>query len=414
MATVIKLKRGTSTPTTSNITSGEVAVDTSARKLFINDSGTIKEIGGASGDLGDLTNVTETDLRNGHYLAYNGSNWRNEFEFNIGKHVPFTLNDGSETSIPLTNSNDVTTPTELLNNIVSQSYYFPYTLSDGTDVSTMKLGTITNSDLTNSTITVSGDSGSHAIDLGDTLSVTGDTGITTTVSTDAISIDLDDTAVTAGTYGSSSTIPTFTVDQQGRITSASSVLYSDSFTIVDDSSTSTSIKLGQDTLKVAGASGLSSTISGDTLTIALSDNPTFGSSSSDTVTFNARVGSHFVPDTNITYDLGTSSLRWRDLYLSGNTIDLNGATISADGTGTIEISATGATLPAGSQVGSKVISTTGADGVSERTVNFFTRAGGLLTPSTTFTFKDDIDRKFTNFTFNDGSTIGNPVQLFAF
>lgn len=42
---VIKLKRGTSTPTTSNIASGEVAVDTSAQKLFINDSGTIKELG---------------------------------------------------------------------------------------------------------------------------------------------------------------------------------------------------------------------------------------------------------------------------------------------------------------------------------------------------------------------------------
>lgn len=48
MATVIKLKRGTTTPTTSNIVSGEVAVDTSAQKLYINDAGTIKEIGGGS------------------------------------------------------------------------------------------------------------------------------------------------------------------------------------------------------------------------------------------------------------------------------------------------------------------------------------------------------------------------------
>jgi len=46
MAQTIKLKRGTTTPTTSNIVSGEVAVDTSAQKLYINDAGTIKEIGG--------------------------------------------------------------------------------------------------------------------------------------------------------------------------------------------------------------------------------------------------------------------------------------------------------------------------------------------------------------------------------
>lgn len=48
MTAVIKLKRGTSTPTTSNIVNGEVALDTSAKKLYVNDSGTIKEIGAAS------------------------------------------------------------------------------------------------------------------------------------------------------------------------------------------------------------------------------------------------------------------------------------------------------------------------------------------------------------------------------
>tara|TARA_X000000368_G_scaffold21612_2_gene16808 strand:- start:856 stop:1725 length:870 start_codon:yes stop_codon:yes gene_type:complete len=46
MAAVIKLKRGTSTPDTNDIASGEVAVDTSAKKLYINDAGTVKEIGG--------------------------------------------------------------------------------------------------------------------------------------------------------------------------------------------------------------------------------------------------------------------------------------------------------------------------------------------------------------------------------
>lgn len=44
MAQTIKLKRGTTTPTTSNIANGEVAVDTSAQKLYINDGGVIKEI----------------------------------------------------------------------------------------------------------------------------------------------------------------------------------------------------------------------------------------------------------------------------------------------------------------------------------------------------------------------------------
>ena len=54
--TVIKLKRGTATPTSGNIESGEVAVDTSAQKLYINDNGVIKEIGGSGAT--DLTNIT--------------------------------------------------------------------------------------------------------------------------------------------------------------------------------------------------------------------------------------------------------------------------------------------------------------------------------------------------------------------
>jgi hypothetical protein len=47
------------------------------------------------------------------------------------------------------------------------------------------------------------------------------------------------------------------------------------------------------------------------------------------------VSSSIIPNANVTYDLGTSSLRWRDLYLSGNTIDLGGNQIKG-GTGGIE------------------------------------------------------------------------------
>jgi len=40
---------------------------------------------------------------------------------------------------------------------------------------------------------------------------------------------------------------------------------------------------------------------------------------------------HFLPETDVTYDLGSSSLKWRDLYLSGSTIKLGNATISDSG-----------------------------------------------------------------------------------
>jgi hypothetical protein len=40
-----------------------------------------------------------------------------------------------------------------------------------------------------------------------------------------------------------------------------------------------------------------------------------GNATGDTVTFNARIGSHFNPSANTTYDLGLPTLRWRNVYL---------------------------------------------------------------------------------------------------
>ena len=69
MATIIKLKTGTSTPQTSDLEAREVAIDTSAQKFYINDSGTIKEIGGASGKIlqSNGSNVTYGDIDGGTY-----------------------------------------------------------------------------------------------------------------------------------------------------------------------------------------------------------------------------------------------------------------------------------------------------------------------------------------------------------
>ena len=66
MASVIKLKRGTATPTTSDIVSGEVAIDTSAQQIYINDSGTVKRLGQTSlSDLSITSTSTELNLLDG-------------------------------------------------------------------------------------------------------------------------------------------------------------------------------------------------------------------------------------------------------------------------------------------------------------------------------------------------------------
>ena len=139
--TVIKLKTGTSTPSTSDIESREVAIDTSAQKFYINDSGTIKEIGGASSSsLSALNDVTISNSVASQYLIYNGSAWVNEYKHNVGKTVPFTKTDASATTISLVNNKDLTKINGFLDHVVSQSYYLPFTNAGGTAVTTIRPG----------------------------------------------------------------------------------------------------------------------------------------------------------------------------------------------------------------------------------------------------------------------------------
>ena len=84
MAAVIKLKRGTSTPSTSDIASGEVAVDTSAAKLYINDSGTVKEIGGGGGVTSDAQYNTVAGTQAGDSFSGTSAEYNSFYGYDAG------------------------------------------------------------------------------------------------------------------------------------------------------------------------------------------------------------------------------------------------------------------------------------------------------------------------------------------
>ena len=139
----------------------------------------------------------------------------------------------------------------------------------------------------------------------------------------------------------------------------------------------------------------------------------------------SAVDQDIIPDGNGTRSLGSSSKRFKDIFLAGQTINLGGATISSDGTGTIAIAATGATLPAGSKAGANqlaVVSTgsTGTAGQVARVVPFFSALGGLSTANTNFEFNAVIDEKFVftgtkTFTLANGSALADSdPTLFQF
>ena len=145
---------------------------------------------------------------------------------------------------------------------------------------------------------------------------------------------------------------------------------------------------------------------------------TLGNATGDDITVTGRVASHIVPKTNNTYDLGTSSLRWRTAYLAASTIDLGGATISSDGSGTISIAAAGATLPAASKIGSDSIpSANTATAVLLRNSVPFFKTGDLSNSNATFDLKASGggERVFNDFTLATGSAITTQENtLFSF
>jgi len=63
-----------------------------------------------------------------------------------------------------------------------------------------------------------------------------------------------------------------------------------------------------------------------------------------------QINGNLIPSQDGVFQLGSSSRRWQTLFVAAETIDLGGAVISSDTTGSLTISASGATLPQGSKV----------------------------------------------------------------
>jgi hypothetical protein len=121
-------------------------------------------------------------------------------------------------------------------------------------------------------LTIGDGTATDTVSLGtDTLTFTGGTGLTSAVTDNTVTFSLGNTAVTVGTYGSSTTIPVITVDQQGRITAAETASISTDLSIATDGSGTGTISLATDTLTIAGGTGLTTSITDDTVTVSLDD-----------------------------------------------------------------------------------------------------------------------------------------------
>lgn len=65
----------------------------------------------------------------------------------------------------------------------------------------------------------------------------------------------------------------------------------------------------------------------------ISGNLTFGDADTDSINLSAEIDSHIVPNTDDTYDLGTTTKQWRNLYIDGtaeiDTLAIDGTTVTS-------------------------------------------------------------------------------------
>ena len=293
MAQTIKIKRSTSTASPTSLQQGELAYSQSSKKLFIG------QPGGSTGDILVIGGQYHTDIIDdliaagsieltgdvtGSSAAYDSSTGKWSIATTVAANSVALGTDttGNYVATLVGTSGQIATTgaatgegighqISLVNTGVSAGSY-----GSATQIPTFTVdakGRLTAAGTAAANFTVAADSGtSDSITLGETLTFSGETGITTKRTTaNQIDIDLDDTAVSPGSYGSSTSIPTFTVDQQGRLTAAGSASITTSLTIQTDDAVDNVVALASDKLKLLGGTAITSTNTGDDVTFNLDD-----------------------------------------------------------------------------------------------------------------------------------------------
>jgi len=310
MATIITKFSSTASavPTASDLVQGELAVNTADKRLFTEDSGaSIIELGtnpssittgaitasgtvtSSSGFSGNLTGDVTGDVT---------GNITGNLTGNVTGDVTGSISGGTVAGSTGTFSSNVTVGGTL--GVTGAT-----TLSDNLTMSDGRLQ-ITNSSFNLKSFEVigSGNTTSSAVYL----------------SADNLTTGKALEVVSAGTDASSRNLV--------RLANTSTLATGTTVLQIDQSSSGNALSVSGDSLFTGNI-----TVTGNA---TISGNLTFGDADTDSISLNADVDSHILPNTDDTYDLGSTSKQWRNLYINGtanidslvaDTADINGGTV---------------------------------------------------------------------------------------
>ena len=375
MAQTILIKRSSSTSTPTSLANGELAYSSNSNKLFVG------RPGGASGDIDAIGGKYYTDIIAGATAANtaskivlrdgSGNFTAGTITANLTGNVTGNVTGSAGTATGNAGSATVLATARTIGGVSfdgSANINLPGVNAAGTQDTSGNADTATALETARTIGGVSFD-GSANINLpgvnasgtqntsgnaatatafasGRTIAITGDLAYTSPSFDGSGNVTAAGTLATVnsntGSFGSATAIPVVTVNGKGLVTAVSTAAISSTLDIAADSGTDNGVLIGTDTLTVAGGTGVTTSVSGDTISVgigqavATTSNVTFnnvsvdGTLSSDDITAaNMTASGNVIVTGNLTVNGTTTTV-------NSNTVNIGDAimTLNSDETGT--------------------------------------------------------------------------------
>jgi len=327
MAQTILIKRSSSTATPTSLANGELAYSSDSNKLFVG------RPGGASGDIDAIGGKFYTDIISGAASANTAS--KLVLRDGSGNFVAGTITatlTGNVTGA-LTGNADTATILATARTIGGVSF------NGSANINLPGVNAAGNQATTGNAATAT------AFAAGRTIAITGDLAYTSPTFDGSGNVTAAGTLATVnsnvGSFGSTTAIPVLTVNAKGLVTAASTAAIVTSWNLDADTGTTNAVA-GGETLTVAGGTGVATSVSGNTVSIAIgqavatTSNVTFnnvavdGTLSSDDITAaNMTASGNVIVTGNLTVNGTTTTV-------NSNTVNIGDAiiTLNSDETGT--------------------------------------------------------------------------------